>query len=144
MITESKKEAVRLIIPLENPLTRGHLSRTAWSVATWTIKQPACQVSQEIPFNKYRNEFSAKERKDRKKEGLRTFHEAFATSSFNAPSCFYKCLTLCSLRSFSANQIPLKIHTDSPRITAPVRFPDTHQGRMHRCGAWSRLNGIGW
>jgi hypothetical protein len=30
----SKKEAARLIIPRENPLTPGHLSRTALGVAT--------------------------------------------------------------------------------------------------------------
>ena len=44
-IATGEKEAVRLIIPLENPLTMGHLSRTAWSVATSIFKQLACQVS---------------------------------------------------------------------------------------------------
>ena len=29
--------------PRENPLTLGHFSRTAWSVATLTIKHPPCQ-----------------------------------------------------------------------------------------------------
>jgi len=43
-----KIEAARLIIPLENPLTLEHLSRTAYGVATSWKKHPACQAVRDL------------------------------------------------------------------------------------------------